>query len=430
MKRLALILLAAAFAASACNDTPRASAGKPKYLWFDAAANLERFAVRDSVDYYLDKACRAGFNRIVVDVRPVEGEALYRSDILPTFDSLGSVAVHHDRDYLQYFIDAAHRRGMKVTASVTVFAAGSPSRRQGPVYDDPETFEGRTCIEYTPQGMVDIRDQTDKVAAFLNPAMPENRDYALSFIGEVAERYDIDGMSLDYCRYPDMYGDFSDFSRRDFERHTGRSVESWPQDIFRFDDSGAVVPGPLYHDWWAYRAGVISSFIASAAETIHARRPDTEVSYWAASWINGLFGTAQNWASASFPLHKEPYTNEWCNTEYDSTGFAAHLDSFMLGSYLEKIYGPDDPESIEFAAARARRAIMGDCRLYGTIYAPLHKTNIADAVYVCLRDTEGLMVFDICQVIEFDLWDDIRSGILRAEPDIEPSLPAADTQAE
>lgn len=122
MKRLALILLAAAFAASACNDTPRASAGKPKYLWFDAAANLERFAVRDSVDYYLDKACRAGFNRIVVDVRPVEGEALYRSDILPTFDSLGSVAVHHDRDYLQYFIDAAHRRGMKVTASVTVFA--------------------------------------------------------------------------------------------------------------------------------------------------------------------------------------------------------------------------------------------------------------------------------------------------------------------
>lgn len=222
-----------------------------------------------------------------------------------------------------------------------------------------------------------------------------------------------------------MYGDFSDFSRRDFEHHIGRKVDTWPQDIFSFDTSGAVVPGPLYHRWWSYRAGVISSFIAAAADTVHALRPDTELCYWAASWINGLYGTAQNWASASFPLHKEPYTYEWCDEEYDRAGFAAHLDSFMLGAYLDRIYGPDDPESIEFATARARRAIMGDCRLYGTIYAPLHKTNIADAVYVCLRDTEGLMVFDICQVIEFDLWDDIRSGILRAEPDIAASIPEA-----
>lgn len=425
MKRFALILILAAFAAAACDNRPHAAAGKPKYLWFDATANFERFAVRDSVDFYLDKACRAGFNRIVVDVRPIEGDVLYNSDLLPRLKTIDGTTVDRDWDYLRYFIDAAHSRGMKVTASVTVFAAGSPPRHQGPVYDDPDTFAGRTCIEYTPQGMVDIRDQSDKVAAFLNPAMPENRDYAIAFIGELTERYDIDGLSLDYCRYPDMYGDFSDFSRRDFEHHIGRKVDTWPQDIFSFDTSGAVVPGPLYHRWWSYRAGVISSFIAAAADTVHALRPDTELSYWAASWINGLYGTAQNWASASFPLHKEPYTYEWCDEEYDRAGFAAHLDSFMLGAYLDRIYGPDDPESIEFATARARRAIMGDCRLYGTIYAPLHKTNIADAVYVCLRDTEGLMVFDICQVIEFDLWDDIRSGILRAEPDIAASIPEA-----
>lgn len=427
MKRLLPILLAALLAAAACDTAPvQAPAGKPKYLWLDAAANLPRFAKRDSVDYYLDKACRAGFNRIVVDVRPVEGEALYRSDILSTFKSAGGADVELDRDYLQYFLDAAHRRGMKVTASVTVFAAGAPCRRQGPVYDDPDTFEGRTCIEYTPQGMVDIRDQKEQVTAFLNPAMQENRDYALAFIGEVAGRYDIDGLSLDYCRYPDMYGDFSEFSRRDFERHIGREVEKWPQDIFTFSETGKVIPGPLYHDWWSYRATVISSFIAEASETIHSIRPGAEVSYWAASWINGMYGTAQNWGSASFPLHKEPYTYEWCNEEYARTGFASHLDSFMLGAYLETIYGTDNPESMEFAMARARRAIMGECHLYGTLYALQHTTDIADAVYVCLRDTEGLMVFDISQVVTFDLWDEIRSGIVRAEPEIEASLPPAE----
>lgn len=56
--------------------------------------------------------------------------------------------------------------------------------------------------------------------------------------------------------------------------------------------------------------------------------------------------------------------------------------------------------------------------MYGTIYALNHELNIEDAVYVCLRDSEGLMVFDICQVIQFDLWDDIRRGVERGEPEL------------
>jgi len=56
--------------------------------------------------------------------------------------------------------------------------------------------------------------------------------------------------------------------------------------------------------------------------------------------------------------------------------------------------------------------------MYATIYALNHEENIEDAVYVCLRDSEGLMVFDISQVVGFDLWDDIRRGIERAEPEL------------
>ena len=47
--------------------------------------------------------------------------------------------------------------------------------------------------------------------------------YALSFVKEIVEKYDIDGYSLDYCRYPNMYGDFSDFSRKDFEKYLGEN---------------------------------------------------------------------------------------------------------------------------------------------------------------------------------------------------------------
>lgn len=62
-----------------------------------------------------------------------------------------------------------------------------------------------------------------------------------------------------------------------------------------------------------------------------------------------------------------------------------------------------------------QKIINGDCKVLGTIYALNHQTNIADAVKVCLTKSEGLMVFDIVQVIEMNLWDGIKTGIKYAE---------------
>ena len=76
-----------------------------------------------------------------------------------------------------------------------------------------------------------------------------------------------------------------------------------------------------------------------------------------------------------------------------------------MWNLFNKIFGLNDPESIEYGIARAQRIIHGACKVYGTLYALNHEDNIADAVYVCLSQSEGLMVFDIVQVIEFNQWD-------------------------
>ncbi|MCS2983417.1 hypothetical protein NXW61_27500 [Bacteroides xylanisolvens] len=44
---------------------------KEKMLWFDAEANFERFSKKENITYYLDLAKSTGFNKIVVDVRPL-----------------------------------------------------------------------------------------------------------------------------------------------------------------------------------------------------------------------------------------------------------------------------------------------------------------------------------------------------------------------
>lgn len=139
---------------------------------------------------------------------------------------------------------------------------------------------------------------------------------------------------------------------------------------------------------------------------------DIQLEYWAASWIHAIYGQGQNWASTEYDFSKE---YSWASPEYKNAGFAGLLDTFLCGTYLTKIFGLNDPESIEYGIARAQRIIHGACKVYGTLYALNHEDNIADAVYVCLSQSEGLMVFDIVQVIEFNQWAAIKEGIQRAE---------------
>ena len=75
----------------------------------------------------------------------------------------------------------------------------------------------------------------------------------------------------------------------------------------------------------------------------------------------------------------------------------------------------DDPESIEYGINRSIRDVMGDCSVHGSLYAKNTVGDFDDAVYLSLSRTEGLMVFDMIQVVQNKLWNKIKAGIERAE---------------
>ncbi len=410
-----VILILSVVAGTACHRTRAVDTAKPKILWFDAEANFTRFASRDSICYYLDRTVETGFNQIVVDVRPVAGDVLYDSEFMTPLTVVKGDTVVRDWDYLRFFLDQAAQRNLKVTVSTTIFPAGLPQHRQGPAYRDPE-LAGRTCIEYMPQGMVDIKDDTTRVGAFLNPALPENQEYALRFVREILTKYQFDGYALDYCRYPNAECDFSPASRRAFEQFLGHEVKAFPEEIFTYDSDGARIPGKYYKQWWEFRSTVIRDFIARVRKLVDELQPGVKLEYWAASWLHGIYGNGQNWSSPRSTFSEE-YLDDWATPTYKQTGFADQLDAFITGTYLEKVYGKDDPESIEYGLARSIRDVDGDCAVYGSLYAQNHVDEFEDAVYLCLTRTEGVMVFDIIQVIENNLWDAIHRGFVRAEAD-------------
>ncbi|MGE7775557.1 family 10 glycosylhydrolase [Chitinophaga sp. NPDC101104] len=387
---------------------------KPKYMWFDAEANFKRFSSKDSIRFYLDKTKAAGFNQVVIDVRPIYGDVLYgKTKTMQPLKQVGAEKRTAKWDYLQVFIDEAKKRNLKVSVSTAIFPAGHPQTGNGPAYRD-KRFEGKTTMEHTPNGMKDIRNDKTKVAAFLNPLMPEVQDYALGFIREIVSGYDIDGYVLDYCRFADVENDFSAYTRARFEAYIGKKVDRFPDDIFTWETyEGQKVrkDGPLAKQWFAFRAGVIHDFIAKVRKEVKTIQPDVQLEYWAASWYGHLYSNGQNWASQTYDATKE---YGWASPAYNKAGFAEQLDVFMNGTYLERTYGLNDPESIEFGLARGKRIINGACKMYGSLYA-LNHSDIEDQVYVCLTQSEGLVMFDIVQVIGFNLWDRLKAGIDRAE---------------
>lgn len=414
MKRtvtLILCLLSLMTVLAGCSS--KKSAEKPKYLWVAIDANFERLSTKDSICFYLDKMKVTGFNGVVVDVKGVEGSVLYRSDFIPKLTKVGNFSCDRDWDYLAYFIEQAKKRDMSVCVSATIFPIGSPYHGVGPVYDDPE-LKKLTCLEYTPEGMKKIEDDPSQVAAFMNPVLPASRAYALRMLEEIFTRYKFDGFCLDYCRYAGPQCDFSDASRIAFEKYLGTPVENFPADIFTYNAEGQRVPGKYYKQWWMFRSLVIRDFISDVKRLRDSIAPEVKLEYWAASWLHAIYGNGQNWGSPKATWWQQ-YEDDWATPDYGKTGFADLLDVFMTGTYLERIWGADDPESIEYGINRSIRDIDGACTLYGSLYALNGGDDFDDAVYLSLSRTEGLMVFDMVQVVEKNLWDKIKKGIDRAE---------------
>ena len=393
-------------------EKPEINVNKPVQMWIDAHANFGRFATKSNITRYLERMKEVGFNEIYVDVKPGCGYALYDSDILPQLTKWNNEVVERDWDYLEYWIEEAERFDISVIASISTFGYGTTRTREGQVYDD-NRWNGKTQMQMIGgniNNIVDIRDQANVDAAMLNPCLPEVQTFVLSIIEEIVAKYPkLKGFCLDYCRwYGDNYG-FGDATISAFETYSGLTVAS-KNDIITA--SGGI--GTQYKEWIEFRTMTITNFIRSVRSKVKSINPDIELHLWASADWNSRFGVGQNWASQNYTPAGERYTEK-----YNETGFADQLDVFSLGAYTDAVWKSENPGSVwsvENFVTTYSNFIMGECKVYGSVgtYAYGNRaTTISDAVYLCLKNTDGLMVFEISHVINSNQWDAIKDGISR-----------------
>lgn len=137
----------------------------------------------------LDKLKRANVNTVLLQTR-VRATTIYPSDYEPWDGCLsGNPGVSPGYDALQFAIDECHKRGMECHAWVVTIPIGK--------------WNGAGCrnLRRAHPGLL------KKIGSdgYMNPEAEGTAGYIADICREITKKYDIDGIHLDYIRYPETW---------------------------------------------------------------------------------------------------------------------------------------------------------------------------------------------------------------------------------
>ncbi len=497
-----------------------------RVLWMDAGANVGNLNTVPKIQAVVAETKAAGFNMIVLDVKPIVGETIYPSHYAPKLISWKGHDVPANFDVLAQMLYAAHRAGLPVYANMSTFGEGHKTVGRGLAYTHPDwqtmlyevdrsvsaggrpafplsrldarpatgdvlgaltktsalakakagdtvaivNFDARVvsvsdggtaagltipadgCAlvgsgragqwlrENAPPGVlltygaapryVPVQDAPEQVyTMFCDPLNPDVRQHEMDIVREIVTNYGVDGIVFDdRLRYAGLNADFGAREQASFEQAVGHQLH-WPDDVFRTSayPGQAVIPGPYFQRWLTWRAGNITSWLADAAALIRSVRPTAQVAVYVGSWYGSYDEVGSNWAapdvSAPFPF---------LTPDYKATGFAPALDWLTTGCYYyvptlhdAAVSGSDPGATVEAAGQLSDLVVSDSAWTYAGLYALSyqgHPEMFARAIGAAEASTQGVMVFDMSQIIQYNWWGVIRGAFGRERT---PSAPSA-----
>jgi len=232
-------------------------------IWLDRGTIVRAKSEQDLAKVF-DQLAAMGFNTVFFETVNAS-YPIYPSRVAPEQNPLV-----RGWDPLAAAVKLAHERGMELHAWVWLFAAAN--QRHNALLNQPANYPGPVLAAHPDWAIVNrqgrLFDQNTK-KAFLDPANPEVRRYLMALLEEIVTRYAVDGIQLDYIRYPfqdpsvdQTYG-YSQVARQQFQELTGVDpIKVYPRQR------------DLWQKWIDFRIRQIDSFVVSLSQRLRsAKRP-------------------------------------------------------------------------------------------------------------------------------------------------------------
>ncbi|MGQ9589254.1 MAG: glycoside hydrolase family 10 protein [Planctomycetota bacterium] len=233
-----------------------------------------------------------GLNRVFFQVRG-RADAFYRSPFEPWGEEIGGKDPGFDP--LEVAVDEARKAGVELHAWVNLLPGWKGARL--PL--DPSHVARRHPEWF----LLDSRRKRHVVNpsdyAILNPCLPEVRTYLVAVVADIAARYAVDGIQLDYVRFAD----------RDPKRSGEVPYDPESLALFRSYSGASPIEAPAAFDAWRGRA--LDVLVARISAAVRTRRPGCVLSAAvlpdfdrarrlffqdAASWLE------KGWIDAAYPM--------------------------------------------------------------------------------------------------------------------------------
>lgn len=232
---------------------PAAAQAELRGAWVTAWA--PGFFTQEQCDATIAAARQAGLNALFIQVRK-NADSYYTPGLEPR-----AAEIAPDFDPLAYIIKKARPLGIQVYAWVNVYRVWTskvmPTDPDHVVSRHPEwltrSFDGE---ERSSEGL------------YLDPGIPEAREHVAAVVADIASRYEVDGIQLDYIRYPGKDWGYSDRALARYYAQTGASAKPSASD-------------PRWLDW---RRKQVTEMVRLIKQRIARARPGLKLSASTIAW--------------------------------------------------------------------------------------------------------------------------------------------------
>lgn len=232
------------------------------------------YTTPEDVSSIVNNVAAAGFTDVFFQIRG-NATAFYKSRLEPwAYELSGKKAelLGNDPgwDPLQLALDTARPHGLRVHAYMNVLPGWKG-------LEDPPASAGQLWTAHPDWFMVDSLGYkmlpTSGWYAFINPVMPEVREHLRGIVAELCA-YEVDGIHLDYIRYPDDYRivapqRYPDATDEEILRHADFSYDPASQSAL-FDRYGWEVSK---RDITKFRCDSVTRVVRDISYVMQSRKP-------------------------------------------------------------------------------------------------------------------------------------------------------------